>query len=607
MSSPTAPRPTLGDRLAFHGPALLFFAALTFLLAFPVVAGLFGDRVPGWEGDNLYYVRSMWWWKRALIDLGISPFLDVTAYHPVGHHLAYSEMTPTNTLLFLPVTILFGPAFSYNFVLLFSFVVTGFATYLWIHYLTGSRAAGLLAGTMVAFLPFRFAHLVGHLPQMTTQWIPLALYSFERFRDGRAVRDAVWLGVWVAFTIVGCWYYGYSLALVFPVYAVARTAGQWTIWRERAWWTGILASVLIAAAIVAPFLYQMLKLSSEGRLDRSIIEMQSWAINWYDLFIPNLVHPLWGETLGRWFPEQRALWVEKVHTLSVAAMAAAVVGLVAWRRARRDVVLALAALWVLSYAIALGPFLKSGDEMVRVPVPGAVARLAAGLTTSGSAGPEVGQSFAAEGVPVPLPSALLYKFVPFTSSMRVMARFSIWTAIATAGLAAFGLVTLMAWAEGRWGPAARGAVAASLIALVALESLSHIPTMPVGPRAVDAWLSDHPDDVVIAELPADQGTRGFQNYWATEHRRRMFFGWAGDSFAPPVLIERMAAVRDFPAADAIARLREAGVTYVLLTPSQIAGWESLEARVRAAPGLEYVQTFGDVQVYRVVAPGESSS
>ncbi|CAN5367849.1 hypothetical protein BH23ACI1_BH23ACI1_16910 [soil metagenome] len=592
-------REGLRDRLAYHAPALLFFAVLTFLLAFPVVAALFSSRIPGWEGDNLYYVRSMWWWKRALLDLGISPFVDVTAYYPVGHQIAYSEMTPTNTLLFLPVTALFGPEISYNVVLLFSFVATGFATYLWVHYLTGSRSAGLLAGTIVGFLPFRFAHLPGHLPQMTMQWIPLALYAFERFLDRPRNRAAAWLGVWVAFTIVGCWYYGYALALIFPVYAVARTAGDWSVWRSRDWWQGILVSGMVAGVIVAPFLYQMLTLSSEGRLERSLAEMQSWALNWYDLFIPNLIHPLWGETASLWFPKQRALWPEKVHALGYAAMGSAIVGLIGWRARRKPVLLALMAVWVVSYLIALGPFLNSGDEMVRLPLPAAAARLAANVAGAGE-GSEAHESFLADGVPVPLPSALLHKFVPFTSGMRVMARFSIWTALATAALAGFGLVTLMAWADRRWGPAARGALAASIIACAAFESISHIPTMPVGPRTVDVWLADQPDEVVIVELPVDQATRGLQNYWSTRHRRNSLFGWSGDSFPPPVLVERLAALNDFPSRSSVEFLRASRATHLLLTPSQIPDWDTMQRLVGAEPALDYVQTFGDVQVYRIL-------
>lgn len=588
---------TLRERLAFHAPALLLFTALTLLLAFPVVAALFSSRVPGWEGDNLYYVRSMWWWKRALLELGVSPFLDITAYYPVGHPIAYSEMTPTNTLLFLPVTALFGPEVSYNLVLLFSFAATAFGTYLWVHSLTGSRSAGILAGTIVGFLPFRFAHLPGHLPQMTTQWIPLALYAFERFLGRLALRDAAWLGVWVAFTVVGCWYYGYALALIFPIYVLVRTSGDLGVWRRREWWAGIGLSGAVAAVIVAPFVYQMLTLSSEGRIERSLVEMQSWALNWYDMFIPNLIHPLWSETLRDWFPKQYALWPAKVHALGYAAMGCALVGLVAWRAQPRAVVGALVGVWLASYAIALGPFLVSGDEMVRVRVPGPVARLAASL---GGGGEPARQAFAQDGMPIPLPSAFLYHAVPFTSGMRVMARFSIWTALATAALAAFGLLRIERWAERRWGPTVRGALVAALVALVAFESISNIPTMRVGPRAVDVWLSHEPDDTVIVELPVEQATRSFQNYWATQHGRRSLFGWSGDSFPPPVLVERMEALRDFQSPSSVEYLRNSPATHLLLTPPEIPGWDTMEPQVGAEAALEYVQTFGNVRVYRIV-------
>jgi hypothetical protein len=143
-------------------------------------------------------------------------------------------------------------------------------------------------------------------------------------------------------------------------------------------------------------------------------------------------------------------------------------------------------------------------------------------------------------------------------------------------------------------------MAAGVIALAAFESLSHIPTMAVGPRAVDRWLADQPDDVLIVELPLQQGTRSFQNYWATEHRKRSVLGWSGDSFAPPVLVQRAAVLEDFPDDKSVAFLRTIGTTYVLVTPSQTTGWDTMERRLSAHASLQQVMTLGDVQVYRVL-------
>ena len=182
-----------------------------------------------------------------------------------------------------------------------------------------------------------------------------------------------------------------------------------------------------------------------------------------------------------------------------------------------------------------------------------------------------------------------------------MARFSFWTALATAGLAAFGFITLLGHMERRWGAIASRATVVLVLSLVCLESYSRIPTMPpLGPRAVDAWLAQQPDDVVIVEMPVEQATRAFQNYWATRNGRKNLFGWSGDSFAPPVLAERAGALKNFPDAPAIDYLRASSATYVLMTPSQIPGWDTMDRRVSAEPALQFVHAFNDVRVYRIV-------
>ena len=602
MIVPNAGLPTPSDTFyqtsRRHFFPLLILTTLIVLVAFPVVASIFTGRVPGWEGDNLYYVRSMWWMKRALLELGISPLFDPTAYFPVGQATGRSELTVTNTLLGLPVTVLAGPAAAYTVMILFSFIATAAGTYLWVEHLTRRRDAAVLAACIFTFLPYRFAHMAGHLPQMTTQWIPLTLYAFELFLDRRSVGRAVFLGAMAAFVVLGCWYYGYALALIFPVYVVLRTWSNRPLWRDRAWWLGLVVSGAVALALVLPLLLPMLRLRASGELARTLGEMDSWSLNVYDMFIPNLAHPGWGEFAARAFPRQRALWVEAAHSLGYVAVLVAVLGAAGARRQR--LLLTLGGTFLVAFSIALGPTLHWGDRQVRVPATPATARAVAGLLPPAENTRAVRESFAMDGIPVPLPSLFFYKYLPLTSSMRVMARFSIWCALMIAALAAFGLIRLTAAAERRWGPAARGAVPAVVVALVCFESLSIVPTMAVGPRVVDTWLAQQPADVVVVELPVEQGLRPFQNYWVTQNKRRNLFGWNGDSFPPPILAERMAVLQDFPSARSVEYLRNAGTTYVLTTPSQIPAWDTMERSLNEAPGLRLEQTLGDVRVYRVL-------
>jgi hypothetical protein len=555
--------------------------------------------VPGWEGDNVYYVHSMWWWKHSLFELKTSPFVDPESFYPVGRENGRSEMTVTNTIPAIPITWLFSPATGYNVMILLSFITTGFFTYLWVHHLTGRWDAGVLAGVIAAFLPMRFAHLPGHLPQMTTQWLALTLLAFERFFDRRSARRALVFGASVALAVLGCWYYGYALAIVLPVYVLLRTWRS-PVWRDRGWWTGLVAAGIVALVLMAPFMYQMFKLRGQGQLARTLGEMDSWSLNLYDLFIPNLLHPVFGEAASRWFPVTRALWVEKGVTLGYVAVGLALAGWLTFRR-QQQVIGVLLGTWVVSFLIALGPTVHWGDKQVRVPVTPGLARLTAkALEGSGGNTREVRESFANDGVPIPLPSLFMYKFVPLTNSMRVMARFAIWTAFMTAALAGFGLIAWSGWAERRWGPAARAVVPVLAIALVVYESLAIVQVMPLGPRAVDTWLATQPDSMVIVELSVAQAERSLQNYWMTENRRKNFFGWVGDSFPPPVQVERAAALREFPAPATLEYLRRSSATHLLVTPSQVPNWTTIEPVLRGSPALADEQTIGDVRVYRIV-------
>lgn len=575
-----------------HVPALGLFAALTFILAFPVIRILIRGGVPGWEGDNLYFVHSVWWWKHALFDLRTSPFLDPDSFVPVGKNVLRGELTVANTIPALPITWLFGAPVAYDVLLLFSFVATAFFTYLWVWSVTGRRAAGLVAGTIAGFLPLRFAHMAGHLPEMSTQWIALTLYAYERLLARPSARRGLFLGAAVALTVLGCWYYGYALTLMFPIYALLRSRGR-GVWRTRAWWTAIGAAAALALVLLAPFLRAMFALRGEDTLRRTLGAMDAWSLNPYDLFIPNLMHPLYGAAAARWFPAQQGLWVERGVTLGWVAAALALVGVFAGRR--RPLVLALGATWLAASLVALGPTLHWRDHQVRVHLGSGVAALAQkGLSGTGGDTAAARASLAQDGVPIPLPALLMYKFVPLTSSMRVMARFALWTGFMTAALAGLGVLALQARTR-----LPIAAVTLTVIALVSFESLTKVPVMALERRPVDAWLAAQPRSTVIVELPVDQAERALQDYWMMENRRPNLFGWVADSFFPPIQIEREQALKGFPDTASLDYLRRSPATLLLVTPSEIPAWPTMRPILDTAPGLAFLQQIGAVRVYRI--------
>ncbi len=178
----------------------LFFTVLTLVMTYPLVLNM-ADSVVGDIGDNIYFVFLIRWYQKAWFELGISPFFHPWLNFPQGWNLASTDTSLATTLFGLLGGVLAGPTFGYNFAMLVTFVLSGWAMFFWVRRLTGSGAAGLVAGTIYAFLPDRMAHfLIGHLNLSGTEWFPLyfmGLYDLLRKKGGwgstGAHRRLAWL------------------------------------------------------------------------------------------------------------------------------------------------------------------------------------------------------------------------------------------------------------------------------------------------------------------------------------------------------------------------------------------------------------------------------
>jgi hypothetical protein len=583
---------------ARHAGALALFSVLTGIMVTPLVLHP-ASLTAGWEGDNLFCIRQFWWVKRAILDLHQPPFFDPSTYYPVGHNVVNGELFPATTIPAIPITALWGPVVAYNVTLLFTFVMTGFGTYLWTSRLTGSIEGGLIAGVIAAFLPYRFAHLPGHLHMVSTHWVPWSFYAVDRFLEKKSAARGAAVGVAFALVALSSWYYAYAIGLMLPLYIVVRSRP----WREHwtiEWWRGLLAAGAATSTMILPFLIPYLKLRAAGGLTRTIDQMEVWSINFYDFLLPNRLNPLWGDLVLRRFPQQAEQWVERGVSLGYTALLLAAVALLAQRRPRAlQAAIAVAA---ASFLISLGPTLHSDDRQILVPVSESVAaRVAKGVGAFPSLGPVQKQILDERAVPIPLPALFMFVFVPLTSGMRVMARFGVWTALMTAALAAAGTQMILATVRRHTGNRqwVASVVVAGLCGLVLLESRSDIVTLPLEPRPVDLWLAQHPGGAVV-ELPLDQTFRSYQDYYKIVHGHPTAFGPIGDGFLPPLLWERRAALLDFPSAASLAALHDWKVEYVLFTPSVIAGWAALKPKLdAAAPGLLFDRELSGVLLYRL--------
>ena len=178
------------------------YLALTLALTWPLAAGLTHD-IAGDFGDPLFTSWALAWdathlgrgWWNA----------NIFAPHPLS--LAYSEHFLPQALQVVPFYVATkNPILCYNLVFLSTFVLSGLGLFLLGRELTGSGAAGAVAGLAYAFAPYRIAS-IPHLQVLSSAWMPLVLFGLRRhFATGRVRPLAGAAAAWIVQNL-SCGYY----------------------------------------------------------------------------------------------------------------------------------------------------------------------------------------------------------------------------------------------------------------------------------------------------------------------------------------------------------------------------------------------------------------
>lgn len=127
--------------------------------------------------------------------------------------LAYSEHLFGLSLLAIPVYLMSkNPIFTYNILAFFTFVLSGYGTYLLSFHLTKNRVASVAAGMIFAFYPYKI-HQFGHLHVISTHWIPFAFLFLFRFFEKTDYKN---LGLLLLFSLLQILSSG-SLAIFFII------------------------------------------------------------------------------------------------------------------------------------------------------------------------------------------------------------------------------------------------------------------------------------------------------------------------------------------------------------------------------------------------------
>jgi hypothetical protein len=503
----------------------LLYTAVTCLYFWPLPR-LAGDHLGPDLGDPLFTLWVLKWGVHQ-IGLGLPDVWDANIFYPTRGTLAFSDhLLGPAAQLFLFLKLVPNAIAGFNFLFLSSFVASAFAT-CWVLRRSGlSWIAAGLAGWMYAFSSFRYCQLA-HLQILIAQWIPLALWFWDRLLAERTARNAALFLLFYLLNLSGGCYLAYMIHFPMLAILVSRMiAERRDLLSLRS--LRVLAPVaLVAGACAAVLFLPYARVSRAQSLSRPASEIEAYGAHLASYLSPDpqnlyfgagadrFLRGLFGDSADLFHRPENALFAGFLPTILFLVGAFAALRerpLDPWARG-----LALAGL--LCFALSFAP--------VYVPLAG---------------------------------------IVPGLAGMRVPARFYAFTSFALVYLAGRGVDLLLRRLQT---PRARWALAAGLAAVLAVElaprriAWERLPREEEMPRAY-FWLRDQPDVKALIELPLgrDAAQENGYLYASTIHWKPIANGTSGytaDSYL--ALANHIPLV---PHADGLDLLRQMGLTHIVL-------------------------------------------
>lgn len=516
------------------------FVLLTVAATWPHARYLTNRATPH---QDVYF--NMWRLAWVAHAIGTEParLFDANIFHPEPRTLAYSDAMIVEGLVAAPllwsgVT----PVLVHNLLLLGALAGSGAAMFALARYLTGSRGAGLLAGIVFAFAPYRFEHIM-HMELQWAMWTPLAFLALHRTLDTGRWKYGLATGACIALQMLSSIYYGIFLATLIGAGALLFLAKDRHVPLARALLplaAGAVLAVAISAAYATPYLKVQQRVGG-----RSADEVATFSARPMDYLVATPSNLLYGRALSSRARPERRLFPGAIPVVL------AIVGLLLRPASRRAIIYLV--LLVAAFEMSLG----------------------------------------SHGYLYPL----LYDYVPGYRGLRAAARLGLFTLMCLGVLAAYGYSALV------WGRSLR--IRAALLAALAAGLLVEYRTTPaltsfanIAPP-VYRILSNQPRGVVaefpVPRLDALPGDEAQYAFMSTFHWFPLINGYSGTY--PASYLERLERLADFPSDRSLRQLRQDGARYVIVHGSAYPGsaFDELRQRIGLTGAFDDLGSFNDFE------------
>jgi hypothetical protein len=631
--------------------ALLIFIILTGIMTYPVLLRM-SNHIPGGISDSLHLAWVIAW-DIHKIRTGLSGYWNTNIFYPHNLTLTYCEPLTGIALLGLPVMLTTNNIiFTYNFLFLLSFILSGFGIYLLVKHLTGNFWAGIISGIIFAFSSYRFCHWI-HIHQLATQWMPFGFLYLHKFFEKFKFRHLVLFALFYVFQFLSSLQNGLFMTLYIVFFLV------YYITQKKIKDTKLLAKtavvLLFAFTLLLSFLYPYVKAKSHYGFKRSISEAKYSSAHVESYLTSNQTNRIYGRLTNKLRYHCGKYGTDRELFMGFVALFLAFIGF--WpgktkvtyeTSTKRKIIITIWYVLTIFYSLIMVVFIFTGGKSVYLfnreiishcgikPLTNIILLviirlfldncwrqsirnrlqainitekfylLAAISAVLFSFGPTI-QFFKESSLPGPY--LILYYLVPGFSGIRVPARFAIMVLFGVSVLAGYGYIKLLQKSKS---PLKKSVLGITLIILASAEYLSiptHMPPVKTGENipSVYKWLSQKKDDSTVIELPFHSlrlhqvHKESLYLYYSTYHWKRIVNGYS--SYFSPTYIFITEYFDNFPTLSFINSLKILGVKYMIIHSREYkeSTWQEIYQKLSEYRNkISLIGEFGPDFVYQIV-------
>jgi hypothetical protein len=187
----------IGFRNAFHNlierfgvefQVLALYLVLTLVLLYPFSVLKMGSQLIGNTADTYQSLWDLWWVKHSVLSVS-NPYATNFIYYPYGADLYVHTLSPAAGFLTIPFQLTGGLIFSFNLLLITSFILGGYGAYKLAKYVTKDKKASFFAGIVFTFSTYHFAKALGNMNLVSIEWIPFYILFLLKMRQEKSLKN----------------------------------------------------------------------------------------------------------------------------------------------------------------------------------------------------------------------------------------------------------------------------------------------------------------------------------------------------------------------------------------------------------------------------------